>query len=145
MNNEYNHAERPVKYWVRKIECKCNFCETIFSDELPHGNEVIKFVEVEGKEVRWLPTYGKGGYFDLLKLLVPEFDAKKKEITMSISNKFQSAFEKIQQFSANGSKFRFAIGVSCPKCRSRDIKIVAEKILLAPPLNWMKYRLNEKN
>lgn len=139
MSTEYSQAERPVKYWVKNIDCKCNSCEVTFSEILPHGNEIIKFIETDGHEVRWLPTYEKGGYFELLKQLVPGFDAKSQEITMSISNKFQSAFEKIQQPSVNGKKFRFAKGVICPKCKSNDIKIISDKILLSPTLKWMKY------
>jgi hypothetical protein len=50
---------------------KCENCGNVFELTFTNGYDVIKLKEINGDEIRWLPTYGKGGYLDLITKLIP--------------------------------------------------------------------------
>lgn len=136
---EYISAEEPYTYWINKITYLCDNCGTIYDIMLPIGDELIKFVESEGNEERWLPTYEKGGYLDLLEKMVPNFKRNNK-ITVQIAKEFDDKFSKIQQRSSRGRKFIMDVSVKCPKCDSKNSIIKKIESLENPVILWMCYR-----
>ena len=67
---KYCIPELPEKYWVNQLNYKCESCGNSFEVFLPNGNDIVKFREINGSEIRWLPTYNKGGYIDLMTKII---------------------------------------------------------------------------
>ena len=101
-------------------------------------NVLVKFIDQVSKEVRWLPTFEKGGYLDMVKQLVPD-SSPDKQITMKDSATFQERFAEIQERSPLGGIFVLAIGCPCPECGSRNQTLEKECVLDRPSLKWMRY------
>lgn len=137
----YIQANPPKQYIVRQILYLCDSCDTSFSTLVPQGNDLVKYISQDGKEERWLPTYGEGGYLSLMKKLILDFDHN-QEISMEISRRFESAFSAIQKRPATtGMPFVLFVRANCPKCHSENLKVVKESLLDTPPLLWMEYKL----
>jgi hypothetical protein len=106
-----------------------------------NGNEVVKFSEDGGREIRWLPTFEAGGYLDLMEKLVPGY-RKDQSITMPIARKFEAEFKKIQELSASGNTFSVAVGCRCPTCAANNAENILEEVIESPLLDWLRYRSN---
>lgn len=130
--------EMPKSYWINKITYKCKKCGFEFVHLILNGYEIVKCKEENGIEIRWLPTYGKGGYLDLLCKLIPNHKSD-DEITMKESNEFNAKFGNFVETSLNGNKFIIDNGsVQCIKCKSNELQLVSEHVLTSPELNWLK-------
>ena len=77
----------PKKYWVNQLTCNCKHCGCTFDILLPNSNDIVKLIEIGGNDIRWLPTYGIGGYIDLVTKLISNHN-KNDEITMQKSRIF---------------------------------------------------------
>lgn len=128
----------PSSYSIRNDVYRCRVCGTIFDAFFSNGNELVKFIEDNGTEVRWLPTFEAGGYLDLVEKLVPGYK-KTQSINMSISRRFEAAFKTIQEHSNAGNTFSLAVGSRCPSCNSDNKELLSEKILESPTLAWLRY------
>jgi hypothetical protein len=133
------HPTIPKAYWIREDLVRCKQCTAEFKVQFAHGNEVVKFIEDGGYEDRWLPTFEKGGYLDLLERLVAGY-RREQQITMPIAKRFESAFKGIQEVSSAGKPFSVAIGARCPHCSSASVDVLDEQILASPPLKWLCYQ-----
>ena len=129
----------PKVYWVREDRVRCKQCATEFKVKFAHGNEIVKFVEDEGHEERWLPTFEPQGYLDLLERLVSGY-SREQQITMPIAKRFESSFKEIQERSSSGKSFSVAVGARCPHCGSSSFDLLDEQILASPPLDWLRYQ-----
>lgn len=58
---KYGIPELPEKYWVNQLSYKCQSCGNSFEVFIPNGNDIVKFTEINGFEIRWLSTFNKGG------------------------------------------------------------------------------------
>jgi hypothetical protein len=136
------HPTVPKTYWVREDHLRCKQCAWEFKVQFAHGNEIIKFIEDDGYEERWLATFEAGGYFDLLERFVPGYKREQK-ITMHVANRFEMAFKVIQEKSSANKSFSVAVRARCPHCGSSGFDLLDERILTSPPLEWLRYRLSE--
>jgi len=136
---DYIKAEIPNSYWAKKITYLCQGCGLSYSVLMPVGNEVVKYLEKNGSEERWLPTYTKGGYFDLLEKLIDGF-SRDNEITASIAKEFENKFSSLQEFSSKGNSFTSIFNIHCPGCGSREKLIDKEESVKNPDVYWMRYR-----
>jgi hypothetical protein len=125
-------------YWISSLECECELCGSSFVYRATAGDDLVKFEEVGGRGERWLPTYGPGGYLDLLTRLVPTFSLS-EEIRPQVAKAFDAAFRRYQVRSADGNSFSVSQGPICPNCGSRSLKISRETIAVSPPVEWMCY------
>src|SRR5690606_20403333 len=87
MSENWVEPSIPSSFWMRQVSCKCMSCGTEYECDLASGNEIIKFSEDGGGEVKWLPVFERGGYMELLEKLVPDYSRKDK-ITMSVARIF---------------------------------------------------------
>jgi rubredoxin len=138
MSTEFRTPTIPKIYWVDELTYVCRNCGFTFKCLKSSGDYLVKFVEEGGEEVRWLPTYGEGGYLNLLSRLVPELD-QKNEITPRISDEFQRRFQQIQERSAAGRRFVLAEGCTCPTCAAEDVALESERTLASPAVQWMRF------
>jgi hypothetical protein len=135
----YCSPNLPDKYMVKSRSFRCKNCYSYLLDYVPLGDELVKFYEVNGNEVKWLPTYGKGGYLDLLKKLLPDFK-EGEEISMVKAKKFETIFQQYMEVSERGNYYS-SLGynqASCSNCKSRDLSEVSEEILDSPDIKWLK-------
>lgn len=134
----YCTPEIPKVYWINSIIYKCNNCQYEFEFLAANGNELVKYQEVNGNKIRWLPVYGKGGYLDLMCKLIPEFSPD-REITMEIAKKFNVLLQKYIEPSASGNTFTLAdYNRYCPKCNSKDLTEINGNVLTNPNVEWLK-------
>jgi uncharacterized protein with PIN domain len=138
MSQQWIQAAVPVSFWIRKDFYRCRACGTEYACVFANGNEIVKFSEDGGHEVRWLPTFEVGGYLDLMERLVAGYRRDQK-ITMPIAKKFESEFKKIQELSASGNTFSVAVGCRCPKCSANNAEIILEEVFESPPVDWLRY------
>ncbi|NMC55908.1 MAG: hypothetical protein GYA50_01625 [Eubacteriaceae bacterium] len=141
----YCEPEIPEIYWINSLTYKCENCGNVFELTFTNGYDVIKLKEINGDEIRWLPTYGKGGYLDLITKLIPEH-SKDDVITMIESKKFIKELKKYSEKGSNGQGFDFSIARhECINCKSKELKILDEKVLMKPKLTWLKISCELKN
>lgn len=134
----YCTSEIPKVYWINSINYRCNDCQHEFEFLTADGNDLVKYQEVNGTEIRWLPTYGKGGYLDLMGKLIPNFFPD-KEITMVIAKEFNVLLQKFIEPSASGNTFTLAnYRRDCPKCNSKRLTEINETVLTNPNIEWLK-------
>ncbi len=138
----YVQAIPPKNYCVRDVRYCCSNCGKSFSVLYPEHNELVKYVETDSGEERWLPTFGDLGYLDLMERLVPSF-SKGSEISMSISREFEKEFSRIQERSESGRPFSLFIKAICPNCEGENLQIEQEQKLESPPLPWMRFWLED--
>jgi len=46
-------------YWVNLFTYRCKNCGKTFEIMFPNDQYLAKFREINGDEMRWMPTYGK--------------------------------------------------------------------------------------
>ena len=127
----------PSVYWIDQVNFKCQECGLEFVSLESNGDSVVKFIEEDGYEIRWLPIYGKGGYLDLLPKLIPEFNVS-DTITMKVAREFEERFKLVSEPSLKGNLFNFNGIKHCKNCGSIDINRISEIVLTSPPIEWMK-------
>lgn len=135
---KYCIPELPEKYWVNHLTYKCESCENSFEALIPNGNDLVKFKEINGSEIRWLPTYNKGGYIDLMTRIIKEHKFN-DPIDMKKATHFIAQLQGYIEKSIDGNGFELSIDKRiCPKCNSKNIKTVKENVLVNPELQWLK-------
>jgi|GEM_PF-1804325 len=133
--------EANQKYWIKAIKYECKECGNIFIHELPLDDDLVKLIEKDGIEIKWLPTFGIGGFLDLVQKIAPELSNEKFNGIGSI--KLEIILEsRLPNYTEKGSGGNgFIIGGSkhiCPKCKSKELKELDEKIIENPKLDWVK-------
>ena len=135
---KYCFPEIPKVYWIKKIVYRCKSCGYEFEYLVPNSDDIVKYKEKGGTEIKWLPTYGKGGYLDLMCKIVPGHKVN-DPITMKIAKEFNSKLSKFIETSLNGKKFTIDDNSNfCNKCNSKDVQYVRECILTSPKISWLK-------
>ena len=128
----------PEKYWINHLTYKCDTCGSTFEDWIPNGYDIVKLEAKGNGEVRWLPTYGTGGYIDLMTKLIPNHN-KNDEITMEKSKTFIRKLERYSEKGKLGCGFELSRRISnCINCDSKDLKTINEEVLVNPELEWLK-------
>ena len=128
----------PERYWVNNNTYECKQCGTIFDILFPNGNDLVKFKEVEGYETKWMPSYGKGGYLDLMTKLLPGHSIN-DEITDKKARMFVKELNKHCEQSENGREFDIDFANQCcTHCGSGETKCISENVLTNPRLAWLK-------
>ena len=136
---QYCLPEIPSIYWINKAHYSCKACGKVFDLYAPNGDDLVKFVESNGTEIRWLPTRGKGGYLDLFEKFMPGFLASGKEIIPPVALQFITQLQNHIEPSESGNGFKESYGKSyCPRCTSPDIKELSEEVLTSPEVAWLK-------
>lgn len=129
------------KYWTKVLSYECKVCGERFIIELPYENDVVKLIEKDGAQIKWLPTYGKGGYLDLVKKLVPQFSGQKDtDVTlMKVSKIMKTELHKYTEKGDLGNGFIVG-GYEhlCPHCKSLKLNEINEKVVENPKLDWVK-------
>jgi hypothetical protein len=130
--------EIPKIYYVNCFTYQCESCGNIFEIMFPNSDDILKLEEINGKDIRWLPVYGVGGYLDLLTKLVVGHSFN-DAITMEKSRRFMKEFQKYSEKGSSGNGFDISYRKSeCKNCKSNEINILNEKILENPELTWLK-------
>ncbi len=138
MTKQFTQAAIPSSYQVRLDNCLCQDCHHEYECMMALDNVLVKFIDEASGEERWMPTFEKGGYLDLMSRLVPG-SSPENEITMKDSGIFLKCFAEIQERPSSGGEFTFAMGCPCPKCGSRNHALVSKTVLDMPSLKWMRY------
>ena len=135
---KFCYPEIPEINWVNCITYKCKDCGITFDIAVPNGNDTIKLKEIDGNEEKWLPTFGKGGYLDLLQKFFPDFSVEYK-ITQKRASIFISELNKHCEKSLHDNGFSFDYFVdNCTNCYSPNTEYVREKCLASPELSWLR-------
>jgi rubredoxin len=136
---QYCLPQIPSVYWINKTRYRCNACGNAFELYTSNGNEVVKFVESKGKEIRWLPMHGQGGYLDLFEKFMPGFLATGKQIIPPIVSQFLNQLQIHIEPSESGNGFEMSNdNRHCPRCKNQDVKELGEEILSSPEVLWLK-------
>jgi hypothetical protein len=135
---KYCIPELPEKYWVNQITYRCENCGNSFDVFIPNGNDIVKFKEINGSEIRWLPTYNKSGYIDLMTKLIKGHKLN-DPIDMKKAAKFIAELQGYIKKSSNGNGFGLSIDRRiCPQCNSKKIRTLEENVLVNPELQWLE-------
>lgn len=125
-------------YSIKKRVCKCRNCGKTFILLTPNDNDIVKFKEINGSEVRWLPTFSKGGYIDLMTKLINGHKFN-DSIDMKKSKQFITKLQGYVEKTVAGNSFELSIDkMICPQCDSKEVDTLEEKILENPDLEWLK-------
>lgn len=126
-------------YYIKDIEFKCDNCKKKFNILLPLDDSIVKFSEVNGTETRWLPTYGRNGYLDLMSKLV-EGRKTNDTVDMKTSIQFQKELQKYIKPSIEGNSFVVSdLKRKCPFCNSGSVKEIYSEILKNPAaIVWLQ-------
>ena len=128
----------PVRYWIATTRYRCGSCGADAVLRWAPGGEVVRFVNGRGEE-RWLPTYGAGGYLDLLEQLVPGY-SKAQEISARVAKDFKVTFSRFLSKANPTDDYAIAdAGPVCSRCGSRDLEITSEVVDQSPPVPWLDY------
>ncbi|MCL2817679.1 MAG: hypothetical protein FWD39_04760 [Clostridiales bacterium] len=128
----------PGIYWFDCFTYKCKRCKSIFDVVVSNGDYIVKFEEINGSEVKWLPAYGKGGYLDLMTKLIPGYSLY-DEITIAKATAFIKELNKHCEQGKTGNGFDLgSTRFECTNCNSKDIEYLSEKGLTNPDLSWLK-------
>lgn len=134
----YCLPDMPKVYWIKKITYRCKSCGHESEYLVPNSDDIVKYKEKDGTEIKWLPTYGKGGYLDLMCKLVPNHKFN-DPITMKIAKEFNSKLSNFIETSLNGKIFILDDNLNlCDKCHSKELQYIRECILTSPEINWLK-------
>ena len=129
------------KCWMRIFSFECKVCGCNFILDLPYDYDLVKLIEKNGTEVRWLPVYGVGGYLDLVEKLAGVSylgdlsGAKSMEMDRIMERELCKYTEKGEY--GNG----FIIGgykAICPNCNSKELKVIDERVIDNPKIEWVK-------
>lgn len=118
-------------YCIQELECRCNDCNSHFSELMPLNYELVCF-EDEAGEKYFLPIYGKYGYLDLLDQFVEQWNHN-EDITKKIVDKFERKLNEITEL-----KVSMVDSVRCPLCKSENISICKRNTLQKYPVDWLK-------
>lgn len=134
----YCLPEIPKTYWIKKIVYRCKTCGYEFEHFVPNSDDIVKYKEKDGTEIKWLPTYGKGGYLDLMCKLVLNHKLN-DQITMKISKEFNSKLSNFIETSSNGKIFVLDDNLTlCANCHSKELEYIGEYMLTSPEISWLK-------
>lgn len=117
-------------YCVDELNCVCKTCTKKFSECVPSNYELVCFL-LENGEKRFLPTYGKYGYLDLLGRLVSDWNPA-KPITKSVSNQFIAELQNITPY-----KIRESL-LQCPSCGSSAIQVMKRTAQYGRTVKWLE-------
>lgn len=140
MKNCDDWMDVPETYWITETHYRCKSCACEFSWHWAEGGEIIKFVNAVGQDERWLPTYGRHGYLDLLERLVPGF-LRNREIDHGVAYKFGQTFTEMQ--GAVGTTDVYTIderSPTCPTCNTRELDEISREVKVNLPIKWLDYR-----
>ncbi len=126
----------PDPYSITVTRLKCRACGTFFEWRQADAYSLIKFVSDDGREERWLPTYGEFGYLDLLQRLVPSWKPD-ATITKSVADAFDCSLGELLKKN-NLQRFRIEEGKVCPSCASKELTILSENALVNPPIKRLE-------
>ena len=139
MEGEFNcYPITPKSYCINSLDYKCSICNEESTILVPHGNEIIKCKEVNGDETRWLPTYGNGGFLELLEILVPD-NIQTNEVSIKIAREFERSLQPHMEKSTKGNLFTL-VGLGrhkCFNCDSTELKLMKETMQVSPEVQWM--------
>lgn len=119
--------------------CERNFLCEICRDEfvwLKSEDDLLVKLECSDGVVRWMATYGQGGYRHLLEQLVPGF-SRRQLITATVARKFEEAFRTLQQQDCLPFECFLGRGPRCLNCGSNDLRIEAETVTLHASLEFV--------
>ena len=140
MKNSQDWVNVPETYWITATHYRCRPGAHEFSWHWAEGGEIVKFVNTVGREERWLPTYGRYGYLELLERLVPGF-LRDHEIGYEVANKFRQVLMELQ--SSVGLKDVYTVDErppTCPTCNTRELDEISHEVTVNPPVTWLDYR-----
>ena len=137
---QYCLPEAPSIYWINETRYRCKACGHVFDFYTPNGNDaVVKFVECNGTEIRWLPVYGQGGYLDLFERFMPGFLASGKQVIPSIVSQFMQKLQDHVEPSEAGNRFEISDDkAQCLRCKKHDVQMLKETVLTSPEITWLK-------
>lgn len=117
-------------YCVDQLQCVCEECKTIFLDYFPANYELVCFSLEDGKK-KFLPTYGKYGYLDLLSKLVDGWK-QTDAITKIVLDNFLQKLQKIIPYKVVMDKTK------CTVCGSYNIRVINRQTKLSPKVDWLE-------
>jgi len=133
---DYCFPKRPIKYWINVLNYKCKNCRRAFQIHIPNGDDIVKFESQATSEVKWLPSYGNGGYLDLFKKLCPDY---KGELYPKIVQEFITKLnDYIEKDSITDFFQQSHYKHECIYCNSKEIALLSEETLENPDLDWLK-------
>lgn len=142
---QYCLPEIPSTYWIDKTSYRCKPCGHVFNLYTPNGDGgngdcgVVKFIESNGTEIRWLPMYGQGGYLDLFERFMPGFLASGKPLIPPVVSQFMEILQNYTERSEAGNSFEISHEkVKCPQCKKNDVEMLKETVLTSPDIAWLK-------
>ncbi len=134
----YCLPEIPDSYCLTQAQLRCMRCDNVFAILIPETAELVMLREADGNTVKWLPTYGVGGYLDLLVKLVAGHQPT-TEITMGTVQLFEKRLADVAETTESGRPFHLDHARRvCPSCNSLDIEELSETVLMNPPVDWLK-------
>ena len=134
---EFCEPEIPDIYWVNNLKYKCKNCWNFYDIVIPNGDDVWKFKEIDGDEIRWLPNDGIGGYDDLKFKLAPQYSPD--NMTKAQYEFFIKELNKHCEQGKTGNGFGLCVQkYNCPNCKSKDTEYLSEEVLTKPKLPWLK-------
>jgi hypothetical protein len=123
------------KYLIKSVDYECKNCKNKFNLKMPLEDDIVKLIEKDGTDIKWLPTYGKGGFLDLVKKLVPEYWSN----TMVYVKKLEPELLKYTEKGKHGKGFILGANYPiCPNCKNKEVRIISEKIIENPTLDWVQ-------
>lgn len=128
----------PTDVQLVESECKCIGCSKHFVCRTSPDNALVKFVDAATSQERWLPTFEKGGYLDIVEQCVDGF-RRDCEITMKVFREFESKFRSFQHRPATGGYWSVANGCRCPNCGGKKVETLAEQTVNNPKMEWLNY------
>lgn len=118
-------------YCINELRCFCKECKNEFIDYVPANYELVCF-SLNDHEKRFLPTYGKYGYLDLLGKLVVGW-SQNDRITKEISDRFEQELQKIVPYKVKMNKTQ-----CCTLCGSNKIQIMQRSFRQDIEVNWLE-------
>lgn len=115
----------------------CGYGGEKFFECVPSNYELVYF-SLENGEKRFLPTYGRYGYLDLLDRLVDEWKPN-DEITESISNRFITELQKITPYKVMLNE------IKCPFCGNHNVLIMQRSPRSSRTIEWLEIDIDSFN
>ena len=117
-------------YCVEELRCLCTKCKNMFSEYVPSNYELVCFL-LENGEKRFLPTYGRYGYLDLMDRLIDKWEHNDK-ITEKNRKRFIVELQKITPYKVMANK------IKCPLCGSYHIQIMRRNLQSNTAVKWLE-------
>ena len=137
---QYCLPEIPATYLINKFRYRCRSCGSAFDFYIPNGEDgVVRFIESNGSEIRWLPVYGHGGYLELFERFMPGFLASGRPAIPPIIAQFMNQLQNHLEPSEAGHPFELSTDrAQCPQCKKFDVEMLNETMLMSPEVSWLK-------